>query len=379
MSDPCIYLFNKEFYALFNKNGVEFKSDKDRETFDDDFVFSLIKNNWTILVLETDFINTNQLINFLKFNNIKKIVFVVNDVFRVSHKKKFIPKMNVGFLETDLKNIIFNEIRIIKNIIKRTGILKYKVYHCEIISKHIKNCINLEIDYYDLFLFQWIRHHRKHVPISHYNDFKYKVSSFSKRYEEYRIILTALLHEDNDFYYTLYEKDPIERFFKNEHFPIDLFEGNFKKQLMMKCKKLYKKSFTNLHTDDPWDTVFTTKIQNSFLHLINETRFCSPMQNVSEKSIRPIIAKRPFILAGAPGSLELLKSLGFKTFDQWWCEDYDKEKDHHKRLVMIYHLVNDILNKDNDELKEILCQMQFVLEYNYQVYLNFKTKIYQAI
>jgi hypothetical protein len=379
MHDPCIHLLNKKSNALFNKNGMVFKSEKSKKTFDYDFVFNLVNNNWTILIFEMDFTNTNQLIKFLKTNKIKKIAFVINDVFRVSHKNKFIPPMSVGFIQNDLKNVVLNEIEIIKDIIKKTGIVEYKVYHCEIIPKYIQDFMNLDINYYDLYLFQWIRHYRKHVLISHCDDFKYKVSSFNKRYDEYRVILTALLHEDDKFYYTLCQTDPLDRFFKNKHFSIDLFESNFKEHLKKQCKKLYKKSFVNLHTEDSWDSVLTTKIQNSFLHLINETRFCSPMQNISEKSIRPIIAKRPFILAGAPGSLKLLKSLGFKTFDQWWCEDYDKEKNHHKRLIMIYKLVDSILNKDDIELKQMLKEMNLILEHNYQIYLNFKTEIYQTI
>ncbi len=379
MHDPCIHLLNKKSNALFNKNGMVFKSEKSKKTFDYDFVFNLVNNNWTILIFEMDFTNTNQLIKFLKTNKIKKIAFVINDVFRVSHKNKFIPPMSVGFIQNDLKNVVLNEIEIIKDIIKKTGIAEYKVYHCEIVPDYIQDFVNLEINYYDLFLFQWIRHHRNHMSVLHHNNFKYKVSSFNKRYEEYRVMLTALFHKNRDFYYTLCQKVPIEQFFKNEHFSFDLFEHKFKKHLKKKCKSLYKNLPVSIDTKNPWNNIFTTKIQDSFVHLINETRFCSPMQNISEKSIRPIIAKRPFILAGAPGSLELLKNLGFKTFDKWWCEDYDKEKDHHKRLIMIYHLVNDILNKDKDELETILNEMQETLEYNYKVYLNFKTKTYSNI
>jgi hypothetical protein len=376
MSKPYIHLLTRKNYIVFKDNKVEFKN----KDYHRDDIFNLVyKQDWIILILEMDCFNIDEVVKFLLSNNIKKVVFIINDVFRITHKTQFIPSLNSNFIETELNNIIFNEIEIIKNIIKQANILEYKIYHCEKVSKNIQNLIKLEINYYDLHLYQWISYQRRKLNILHHNNFNYKVSSFNRRYEEYRTMLTALFHDHDDFYYTMCQKEPKERFFSNNHFSFDYFDNKFKNYLIKKCDKLYKKSLVVLKDAQDDDLCLYNTIQNSFLHLINETRFCSPMQNVSEKSIRPIIAKRPFILAGAPGSLELLKSLGFKTFDQWWCEDYDKEKDHHKRLVMIYHLVNDILNKDNDELKEILCQMQFVLEYNYQVYLNFKTKIYQTI
>jgi hypothetical protein len=382
----CIYLFNKEFYILYNDKGTEYKSNEDRKTFNNDFVFKLIENNWTILILEMNFIKTDQLINFLQKNKIKKIVFIINDVFRINHKKKFVPPLGAGFIENELNNLVFSEIEIIKDIIKKCKILEHKIYHCEIIPKYIQNFINLEIDYYDLFLYQWISHQRRNLDIFHHANFNYKVSSLSLRFDYHRTMLSACFFENKDFVYTHANFLDKDYFFKNSQLDLNKFSNNFKNLLHNQCNKFYNTlpnisipqlDFNLINTES--SIKLNSFIQDSFVHLITETRYTSPMQNISEKSIRPIIAKRPCNLAGSPGSLKLLRDLGFKTFNRWWSEDYDNEFNHHKRLEMIYNLINDILNTDKQKLKNMLNEMQDILDYNYKVYLNFKTKNYKNI
>jgi hypothetical protein len=106
-------------------------------------------------------------------------------------------------------------------------------------------------------------------------------------------------------------------------------------------------------------------IMNSFVNIVTETRYDTPFQFISEKTLKPIISKRPFILLSSPGTLALLKSFGFKTFDQWWDESYDQEKDHYKRFKMVYELTQDILSKDKETLEKYLEEMQEILDYNY--------------
>lgn len=61
---------------------------------------------------------------------------------------------------------------------------------------------------------------------------------------------------------------------------------------------------------DIWNT--------SFLNIVSETRqnVHSPVPFVSEKIFKPIIGLRPFVCYGNPNTTNLLKSLGFETFDE---------------------------------------------------------------
>ena len=372
MTQPYIHLLTKNDYVLFKNNEVIIET----KDYHRDNVFNLVyEEDWTIVILEMDYFDCEKVINFLINKKVKKVAFIINDVFRIKHKIKFIPPLDSSFIEKDLSNISFSEIQIIKKIIKKSNILEYKIFHCEKMPKYLQDFVKLEVNYYDLFLYQWISYQRRTLNIKHHNNFTYKVSSFNKRYEEYRILLTALLHENKDFYYTLCQLDLKQNLFKN----FNNFDNKFKTFITEKCNSLYQTPLKQIKENRDLDLYLYNTIQNSFLHLVNETRFYSPMQNLSEKSIRPIISKRPFVLAAAPRSLRLLKSLGFKTFDQWWDESYDDEPDHHKRLIMVYRLIDQFLNKDHQELKQVLEDQKSVLDYNYEVYLNFRAKIYQTI
>jgi hypothetical protein len=119
------------------------------------------------------------------------------------------------------------------------------------------------------------------------------------------------------------------------------------------------------------------KLQQSvYWHVVSETVFYYPKLHLTEKIFKPIVNRRPFILVGAPGNLAYLKSYGFKTFDNWIDESYDKETDPDLRIKMVVDQVKKLsmlstsqLNKMHEEIKEIT-------EYNFKHFFgNFKVII----
>lgn len=112
-------------------------------------------------------------------------------------------------------------------------------------------------------------------------------------------------------------------------------------------------------------------IQKSFLYVCTETVFNYPHSYLSEKSYKGITTKRPFVIVGAPNSLALLQSYGFKTFNDWWDESYDSEQNHSLRILSIYNIIKDMCEKSLDDL-QIMCDgMSSVLEYNFNHYQTF--------
>jgi hypothetical protein len=109
----------------------------------------------------------------------------------------------------------------------------------------------------------------------------------------------------------------------------------------------------------------TGAIAASFVNVVTETRFASSMPNVSEKTLKPILVKRPFIMVGPVGTLAHLRELGFKTFSNWWDEGYDSITDHSKRLEMIYKIIESINDMPLDDLNTLLEDMNSVLEHNF--------------
>ena len=66
-----------------------------------------------------------------------------------------------------------------------------------------------------------------------------------------------------------------------------------------------------------------------------------------------------------------LRRLGFKTFGNYWSEDYD-ECEGAERINMIKSQIDFLSGKSKDELQKLLDDMESVLEYNRDVYQNIK-------
>ena len=57
--------------------------------------------------------------------------------------------------------------------------------------------------------------------------------------------------------------------------------------------------------------------QNSLFQVISETDFIKPTAWITEKTWLAIINRRPFLMASGKGTLEKLKKMGFKTFENY--------------------------------------------------------------
>jgi hypothetical protein len=108
---------------------------------------------------------------------------------------------------------------------------------------------------------------------------------------------------------------------------------------------------------------------NTNIEVVLETLFDDSRLHLTEKSLRPIACAQPFILAGTHGSLEYLRSYGFKTFGDIWNEHYDQVKDPKERLLCIADVMQDITNwtpvQQADKLaQEIKSPQQAIKNYN---------------
>ena len=100
-------------------------------------------------------------------------------------------------------------------------------------------------------------------------------------------------------------------------------------------------------------------------HIVTETVFYDKKLHLTEKIFKPIVVQRPFILVGAPGNLEYLKSYGFKTFDRWIDESYDEIEDNDLRIEKIVTEVEKLCKLSQIELEQMHSEMHEILNYNY--------------
>ena len=91
---------------------------------------------------------------------------------------------------------------------------------------------------------------------------------------------------------------------------------------------------------------------------------------ITEKTSRPMLYLHPQIIYSTSGTLEYLKSWGFKTFSNYWNEDYDNEQNGDKKLQMIMDVVKELNNKPIEELHEMYWDMIPILKHNQNILLN---------
>lgn len=131
--------------------------------------------------------------------------------------------------------------------------------------------------------------------------------------------------------------------------------------------------------------------ENTYFSLVTETSF--PVLHfhkywphntdigriISEKTMKPISMKHPFIVVSNSGVLELLHKLGYKTFHPLIDETYDKVKDPAIRLMMIAKEVKKLCDLEGEALANFLTKAKEICDYNYEVLQNKKQFVYKLI
>jgi hypothetical protein len=135
-------------------------------------------------------------------------------------------------------------------------------------------------------------------------------------------------------------------------------------QLYANCKEKILDEVQNYNNASA-DIVAPKYLNTSFWHIVTETVFNENKLHLTEKIFKPIVTKRPFILASSTGALNYLKSYGFKTFDQWIDESYDNISDPDERLEKISDELEKLCNLTQNELMTMYKEMTEILEYNH--------------
>lgn len=105
--------------------------------------------------------------------------------------------------------------------------------------------------------------------------------------------------------------------------------------------------------------------QETFMEIVSESMFSCPHSYFSEKVFKPIVHRTPFLFFGPAYSLKRLHKHGFKTFSDFWNEDYDNESDHHLRFLKCCHTMQEIVTQPLEDLIKMYSKMQDIVNYNY--------------
>ena len=113
-------------------------------------------------------------------------------------------------------------------------------------------------------------------------------------------------------------------------------------------------------------------INHTVISIILETIFDDRI-HLTEKTCRALATGHPFILFNGPGSLEYLRSYGFKTFDPIINEHYDTVIDSNERMQCIINEIERLKGLDKDSIQQLL----EIAEHNKQIFWSkdFREKI----
>ena len=109
---------------------------------------------------------------------------------------------------------------------------------------------------------------------------------------------------------------------------------------------------------------------NTKFEVVLETLFDDERIQLTEKILRPIACRHPFILASTKGSLEYLREYGFKTFDGIIDETYDIEEDPVKRLHLIIDVMKAITTWTEEEQILNWVKINEITKYNKQHFFS---------
>jgi hypothetical protein len=110
--------------------------------------------------------------------------------------------------------------------------------------------------------------------------------------------------------------------------------------------------------------------ESTDIEIVLETLFDDQRIQLTEKILRPIALGQPFILASTKGSLDYLKSYGFKTFSEVFDESYDLIEDPVARLKSIIKTMKDISNWSDSQRIEKIKLANDIASYNRKLFFS---------
>jgi hypothetical protein len=125
-------------------------------------------------------------------------------------------------------------------------------------------------------------------------------------------------------------------------------------------------------TDHPmhscWLSLFDESAE-SLLYLVTETVATGRRHHLTEKTFKPIALGMPFVIVGTRGSLEYLRSYGFRTFGDIWDESYDFAEDD-VRIEQIAELLKSLDALSIEAKQHLFDQAREVVEHNWNHFYN---------
>jgi len=212
---------------------------------------------------------------------------------------------------------------------------------------------------------------KKHIP----STLKKTFGIFIGRSNWARLGLASYMHTHyRDKISITFHYDPTNDFFNNNFGLEELVIKNWNQtsdvfQFLshLPIKDPTHRSYPILWDRDGFD--LDDQYRDVFCEIVCETYFTGRVFFFTEKLMRCILNRRPFIVQGPRYFLKNLKKLGFRTFEQWWDEGYSDDTSD-AMFESIKQNIDWISSQSDNTLHTWYHEMQPVLEHNFRVLQN---------
>lgn len=106
------------------------------------------------------------------------------------------------------------------------------------------------------------------------------------------------------------------------------------------------------------------------MEIVLETLFDDTRNHLTEKTLRPIACKKPFMLVATAGSLQYLRDYGFQTFHPYINEQYDLITDPIDRLQAVVREMKRIQMLSVDEKTMLWKNLEPIVQHNHQLFFS---------
>ena len=157
----------------------------------------------------------------------------------------------------------------------------------------------------------------------------------------------------------------------NSEDSIDYRQHQFQnKKFQIQREDLEQYFFHNTSDSSASADYCTHEYQTTNLEVVLETLFDDDRLHLTEKTLRPIACGHPFILMATQGSLEYLRSYGFKTFHNIINETYDTIADPAQRLEAVLIEMKRIATLPHDAKQQFYDSLRSIAAYNQQRFFS---------
>ena len=180
---------------------------------------------------------------------------------------------------------------------------------------------------------------------------------------EYRLRFSDLLVEHELIDHCLTFCNPTE---DGKHYTQHNYNNNVWRPTHV-LEKYFPPSLENACASADFDT---EDYRSTEIEVVLETLFDDDRLHLTEKSLRPIACRQPFILVATHGSLQYLRDYGFKTFNSIWDETYDTIEDPYQRMQAIIRTMREITAWNDDQQRDNYQLMAQIADHNHKHFFS---------